>query len=122
MRQLPAEGRPGEPPQWPIGSPTGDEVAVWAELWALPQAVEWERLGWTRTVARYVRLLVEAEQPDADTTLRAETRQLEDRLGLTPMAMLRLRWDVGDPEKGTEVGTEPVVTEKPAEKPKLVVK
>lgn len=29
-------------------------------------------------------------------SLMAEARQLEDRLGLTPMAMLRLRWEISD--------------------------
>jgi hypothetical protein len=63
-------------------------------MWATPQAVAWETLGWTRTVARYVRLLVQSEKPKATMSLCAEVRQLEDRLGLSPMAMLRLRWEI----------------------------
>jgi len=49
-------------------------------------------------VARYVRncLLVEN---DSHTTvalahLHSEIRQLEDRLGLSPLALLRLRWEI----------------------------
>lgn len=81
---------------------TSDEREVWGELWATPQAVAWERLGWTRVVARYVQILLAAERPDMDefgntkfnVGLLAEVRQNEDRLGLTPMAMMRLKWEV----------------------------
>jgi hypothetical protein len=63
-------------------------------LWATPHAVAWEELGWARTVARYCRLVLEAEKKDAKVTLLGEVRQMEDRLGLSPMAMLRLRWRI----------------------------
>lgn len=68
------------------------EDALWADLWRLPQAVQWERLGWTRDVAQYVRHKVMAELGDMDGA--REARQWSDRLGLSPMAMLRLRWEV----------------------------
>jgi hypothetical protein len=48
-------------------------------------------------VARYVRLLVHAEATTRSEVL-SEVRQLEDRLGLTPLAMLRLRWEVATDE------------------------
>lgn len=96
--QLPASGRDGATPRWPLPNPTSDERKVWKELWASPQAVAWETLGWTRAVARYVRCLVEAEKPGAMVTLLGEVRQMEDRLGLTPMSMLRLRWEIVDDE------------------------
>jgi hypothetical protein len=70
------------------------EKTVWATLWKTPQAVMWDRLGWTRTVARYCRLVVQAEQVGADVKVLGEARQLEDRLGLTPKAMLSLRWKI----------------------------
>lgn len=89
--RLPADGRSDVAPAWPLRS---DEPDVWLELWATPQAVAWERLGWTRVVARYAQLLVVAEEPGAGSGILLETRQLEDRLGLTPMSMLRLRWEV----------------------------
>lgn len=94
LMHLPADGRCGEAPPWPLPKPTAAERAVWKELWTTPQAVAWERLGWTRSVARYCRGLVEAEKRDASAALLSEVRQMEDRLGLTPMAMLRLRWEV----------------------------
>lgn len=68
------------------------EALLWKELWSTPQSVQWERLGWTRDVAQYVRHKVLAELGDLDSA--KEARQWSDRLGLTPLAMLRLRWEV----------------------------
>ena len=97
--RLPAEGRKGPAPKWPLSKQVATEKQIWAELWALPQAVAWERLGWTRAVARYVRAMVLAEST-FQSTLLGEVRQLEDRLGLSPMSMLRLRWEVVEDEVG----------------------
>lgn len=94
-RTLPSAGRAGAPPAYPIGKPTKAIAAVWTDLWSSPQAVAWEELGWTRVVARYARVLVAAEKPNAAASLLAEVRQLEDRLGLSPMAMKRLQWEIG---------------------------
>lgn len=100
---LPAEGRQGEPPDWPLaGKPTAAEKRAWAELWATPQAVAWERLGWTRTVARYCRVMVEAERRDAPAKALMEARQLEDRLGLSPKAMRMLLWEIVSDEVGEQ--------------------
>lgn len=68
------------------------EASLWRDLWKLPQSVQWQRLGWTRDVAQYVRHKVLAELGDLDSA--REARQWSDRLGLSPMAMLRLRWEV----------------------------
>lgn len=78
------------------------EAEVWAELWALPQAQEWERQKWVREVAQYVRWKARAEQGDLDAA--KEARQLGDRIGLTPLAMLRLRWKVmeGEADQGRQ--------------------
>jgi hypothetical protein len=105
--RLPAEGRAGDPPAWPLPRPIKRELALWARLWATPQAVAWERLGWVDTVARYARQLVRAEGRDAQVTILSEVRQLEDRLGLTPMAMLRLRWEIAPSAAGSEEGAAP---------------
>lgn len=93
--KLPAEGRKGDPPAWPLpGRTTVAEREAWAQLWGTPQAVAWEKLGWTRTVARYCRVMVEAEKPKAAATARAEARNLEDRLGLTPKSMRLMLWEI----------------------------
>jgi hypothetical protein len=68
------------------------ERALWRDLWKTPQSVQWERLGWTRDVAQYVRHKVLAELGELDDA--KEARQWSDRLGLTPLAMLRLRWEI----------------------------
>jgi hypothetical protein len=94
---LPAEGRRGLAPNWPLsGGATSAEAHLWAELWATPQAVAWERLGWTRVVARYCMVVLAAETLNKDAL--AEARQLEDRLGLTPKAMRLLLWTVASDE------------------------
>jgi hypothetical protein len=137
---LPAEGRAGPPPAWPL--PTNArlaaslesaeamramaeqelaqeeprvrlrelgriderirllresarlEIAMWFQLWVTPQAVMWERQRWTREVAQYCRLKVLAELGDMDA--QKEARQVGDRIGITPLALLRLRWEVVD--------------------------
>jgi len=115
--KLPAEGRAGVAPEWPVGlEPSARARVVWDGLWSTPQAVAWERLGWTRVVARYAQMvadserdLSEVEDPKvylalsrAQAALMPELRQLEDRLGLTPMSMLRLRWEVTTDEVGQQ--------------------
>ncbi|MDP9459514.1 MAG: hypothetical protein M3Q22_04405 [Actinomycetota bacterium] len=97
--RLPAEGRAGRAPAWPLaGAQEPQEAAAWAELWRTPQAVAWERLGWSRTVARYCRVMVASEQPGASPALLAQATALEDRLGLTPKAMRLLLWEVVEDE------------------------
>jgi hypothetical protein len=93
---LPASGRSGDTPAWALaGGQTPDEARLWDELWHSPQAVAWEDLGWTRSVARYARAVVLAET-GANASLLAEVRQMEDRLGLNPMSMKRLQWEIVD--------------------------
>ncbi|WP_416906207.1 hypothetical protein [Micromonospora echinospora] len=139
MTRLPAEGRTGPAPRWPLipdvvlttrkkladakvqrleydlevaqdeNRPTGPierkldqarevaaimaaqlreqrklEASLWKDLWTLPQAVQWERLGWTRDVAQYVRHKVMAELGDLDAARRPGS-------GLTGSACRRWR-------------------------------
>ena len=98
MTRLPAEGRKGETPEWPLSSSAAYDPDLWAELWSTPQAAAWERLGagTIRVVARYVVLLAEADVGEPKAAM--EVRQIEDRLGMTPLAMLRLRWEIAPDE------------------------
>lgn len=97
---LPAAGRRGRTPAWPLdGKAAPAERKLWMQLWRTPQAVAWEGLGWTRVVARYVRVALAAEDLNRDAM--AEARQLEDRLGLTPKAMRLLLWTI-EPEEEEE--------------------
>lgn len=101
--QLPAAGYDGPTPAWPLGKASSAEKDAWEALWCTPQASEWVRLSATRTVARYVRALVVAEKRDTTAFHLSEVRQLEDRLGLTPMSMMRLRWEIA-PAEVVDVG------------------
>lgn len=74
------------------------EQELWAELWATPQAVAWERLRWTREVAQYVKWKARAEMGDLDAS--KEARMLGDRLGLTPRSLQDLRWEIVEDEIG----------------------
>ena len=97
--KLPAEGRKGPTPEWPLlDEPSDAETHAWAALWSTPQAVAWERMGWTRTVARYCRIMVRAEEPEASASLVSRATELEDRLGLTPKAMRLLLWEIAADE------------------------
>lgn len=94
---LPAGGRKGKPPEWPLALHRDEEVhereqALWVELWATPQAVAWERDRSTREVAMYVRWSIKAEGLDRDAA--SEARQLADRLGLNPKALRALMWEI----------------------------
>lgn len=110
-RQLPAGGRTGRVPRWPLPPVEDPRLApLWRQLWATPQAVAWEELGWIRTVARYAVLVLAAEdevlnpsgERGPNATLLGEVRQMEDRLGLTPMSMRRLLWEVVEPAQEQE--------------------
>jgi hypothetical protein len=72
------------------------EKSLWSDLWKTPQAVAWDKLGYTREVAQYARWKVLGELGDLDAA--KEARQLSDRLGLTPLAMLRLQWEIATDE------------------------
>jgi hypothetical protein len=100
MVQLPLGGRRGPVPPWPEGVEEPADLRLWAELWATPMAAAWERFGYHRQVARLCLLLPKAESGKFAAQLFAEVRQLEDRLGLNPLALMRLRWEVPADELG----------------------
>lgn len=93
--QLPQAGRDGPTPRWPLN---GRTPKGWVELWRKPQAIMWEQNGDEYLVARYlsVRNLVQNPQSmdDVNAAALGELRQMEDRLGLSPMAMKRLMWEI----------------------------
>lgn len=97
-RSLPASGFDGEIPEWPLVTRPVGVDELWVELWRSPQAVVWAEGGaaHVRLVARYASVLLICEGPEATAALLSECRQLEDRLGLSPMAMKRLQWEIGE--------------------------
>lgn len=92
---LPAGGRPGPAPEWPLG---GLPAEGWADIWARPQAVMWEKMGADEIVARYLLLREKIADPAYPESQNASfwnvLTNLEDRLGLTPTAMMRLQWEI----------------------------
>lgn len=94
---LPAEGRAGRPPRWPLTEQTDRERVLWRELWKRPQAVMWERLDQRYEVALFARNLERAERPGASIELQKVVRAYLDSLGLSVAGMLRNRWRLAEP-------------------------
>ena len=97
---LPADGYDGDLPSWPLhNDPSTAEEALWMDLWRTPQAAMWAESGFERVVARYVMVTVLSEE-EPTAAMLSEVRQLEDRLGLSPMALKRLQWVISEPSSG----------------------
>ena len=105
---LPAEGRGGQVPSWPLSQSTEREVELWEREWTRPQAIMWERQGQELEVALYVRALVTAEAHDAPTNTRTLVKQLMEALGISVPGMRCNRWKIGtvDPVADVEVSDE----------------
>lgn len=102
---LPASGREGEVPAWPLSDPSVREIELWRRMWRKPQAIVWERNGQEDEVAMYVRSLTAAELPNAFVAARTLVRQQQEALGLSMPGLLRLRWRIED--VAPEVAAEP---------------
>lgn len=105
---LPAEGRDGPMPAFPLVSPTDREMELWERLWESPQAVMWEQQAQEFEVAAYVRLLARAELPKSSSMIWAQVKQVGESLGLSVSGMQRNRWVVGTPEPEEEDTSAPV--------------
>lgn len=84
---LPADGRKGSVPVWPLLEADPREMQLWEEFWKKPQAVLWEQNQQFFEVALHIRTFFEAERPDASSALRTLVRQQADALLLTIPAM-----------------------------------
>ena len=89
---LPAEGRQGPTPDWPLSRPTARERVLWASEWQRPQAVMWEANGQGVEVAIYVRCLAQAESRKAPVDLRRLLKQQQEALGLSLPGLARNHW------------------------------
>jgi hypothetical protein len=99
---LPAAGRQGDPPPFPLPQPSKRELAIWAEEWRRPQAVMWEANHQEREVALYVRWVVKSERPDAAIALGTLVRQLQESLGLSLPGLARNRWIIASTDDRAE--------------------
>jgi hypothetical protein len=113
---LPAEGRSGKAPEWPLTPQSDREVQLWDKLWARSQAVMWERLDQGIEVAMFVRKLAEAEQPKASVELQKVVRQYLDSLGLSVQGMLRNRWRLSEGPVGEQPASASAARKTPARK------
>lgn len=98
-----------------IEQATDAEVALWVDLWSTPQAVIWEESRAHREVAQYVRWKVRGEQGDLDAA--KEARMLSDRLGLNPLALLRMRAEIERADEAETKGRQRRTTTAPKPKP-----
>lgn len=103
---LPAAGRPGDPPVWPLPSLSEREQTLWERFWSSPQAVMWERQGQELEVALFVRTFGRAEERDATAALVTLVRQGQEALGLSVPGMLRNRWRIVDVDLSAEDAVE----------------
>jgi len=93
---LPSAGRIGPAPEWPddVPPPSSQELLRWRTLWALPQALIWEADRLFDQVALYVRVYVQAMQPDGPLGGRTLAKQLQNELLLTANSMMSARYVV----------------------------
>lgn len=105
--QIPSSGRTGDPPPWPGKKPSERALVLWALLWSSAAATQWLAVDDARAVARYVRLSLKVD--DGNVLLAPEVRQLEDRLGLSPLARMKNRWKATDELVARDLGESDVV-------------
>lgn len=97
---LPVAGYAGLVPEWPLASASEGELAMWERYWRKPQAAAWAAMSLVDEVALYVRAFLIGA--DGDVKAMTESRQIGDRLGLNPTAMLKNRWRVRSDELGEQ--------------------
>lgn len=93
---LPASGRKGVTPKWPLPDPTARELAQWRKEWRRPQAIEWERNGQQDEIAVYVRTLVHSTKGDPNPQLFTLLLRQQTELGLNMGGLLKNHWRIVD--------------------------
>src|SRR5699024_12072629 len=90
----PAAGNQQPAPAWPLDTePARVELDMWNSLCTTPQATMWASMHINHVIARYVMVTCLAEETQ-QAGLLAEVRQMEDRLGLTPVSLRKLQWKI----------------------------
>lgn len=88
---LPAEGRAGDAPEWPLTEATPRELVLWERWWRKPEALLWESDGSIDYVALTVRMFAEAEVTKASAENRKTVRMMMADLYLTRESKDRAR-------------------------------
>lgn len=93
---LPSAGREGDPPEWPFDGVRQSELDLWAELWAKPQAVEWQRNRQELEVALLVRAISTAQGEKSTAADGSLVQRKMNDLGLTVPGLRANRWRIRD--------------------------
>lgn len=117
---LPADGRQGDPPGWPLSKATTRELLLWEQEWTRPQALMWEINGQEVEVAMFVRSLRQAEAPKAPTNLRTLVLRQMEALGLSIPGLLRNKWRIVE-EGSSKPIADPAGSGRPTVKERLRV-
>lgn len=120
---LPAAGRTGEAPGWPLSRPSPRELRLWVAEWKRPQAIVWEATGLVLEVALYVRQVATAERRTSTAAERTLVLRQMDSLGLTTGGMARNRWVIdGDSAERDQPGEpQPAAAQSAKERARLRV-
>ena len=109
-RHLPAAGRQGPAPAWPLPTvPSKAEKKLWEELWRMPQAIVWEEQRQAMAVAAYV--LAYANFAVAIPAERLVAVRLMGELGISIPGLRSNRWVIDPPVAEEEAAAPP---ERPA--------
>jgi hypothetical protein len=79
-------------PEWPLTEPNARELELWRREWQRPQANEWIKHDEVQGVALFVRLLAQAEKPNAPVTMQKYIREWRHELGISANGCATRRW------------------------------
>lgn len=98
LTALPAEGYGGDAPAWPLEpAANATERSYWERAWRTPQACAWSMPSesWRiPTVARWVRLSVRCDAPDAGAAHLGQLHRFADQIGMTTAGLAEMGWKV----------------------------
>ncbi len=98
LTALPAEGYDGDAPAWPLEpAANATERSYWERAWRTPQACAWSMPSesWRiPTVARWVRLSVRCDAPDAGAAHLGQLHRFADQIGMTTAGLAEIGWKV----------------------------
>src|SRR5699024_5223015 len=91
---IPAAAHQQPAPACPLDNePARAELDMSNSLWTTPHANMWAQMHIEHVITRYVPIPCLAKQTQ-QAGLLTEVRQMEDRLGLTPLSQQKLQWKI----------------------------
>ena len=113
LTALPAEGYDGDVPAWPLEpAANATERSYWERAWRTPQACAWSMPSesWRiPTVARWVRLSVRCDAPDAGAAHLGQLHRFADQIGMTTAGLAEMGWKVTVDELSERRDEQPAV-------------